>query len=106
MKDPEEDQVKSRNAMQKHADRRRRGRRRSHCKIEMLKDKGVDLEMNTCVAASCNNNSLLEFTPRPGYGQLGTKCVVKANHFLADISASDLSHYSVSWVKRTKWTVN
>ncbi|KAK4257346.1 hypothetical protein QN277_006944 [Acacia crassicarpa] len=98
MKDPEEDQIiKSRKAMQKHTtDRRRRGRRRSHCnKPEILKEKGVDLELiNPYAAASCNNNSL-EFTHRPGYGQLGTKCVVKANHFLADISASDLSHYSV-----------
>ncbi|XP_052199612.1 protein argonaute PNH1-like isoform X2 [Diospyros lotus] len=32
---------------------------------------------------------------RPGYGQLGTKCVVKANHFLAQISGKDLAQYSV-----------
>ncbi|KAF7806343.1 protein argonaute PNH1-like [Senna tora] len=81
MKDPEEDQVKSRKPI---TDRRRRGRRRSQ-------EKGVHLQLNPS-ASSCKS---LVFHPRPGYGQLGTKCVVKANHFLADISASDLSHYSV-----------
>ncbi|KAL6974328.1 hypothetical protein U1Q18_028509 [Sarracenia purpurea var. burkii] len=32
---------------------------------------------------------------RPGYGQLGTKCLIKANHFLAEISEKDLSQYNV-----------
>lgn len=33
---------------------------------------------------------------RPGYGQMGSKCLVKANHFLAEISERDLTQYSVS----------
>lgn len=36
------------------------------------------------------------FAPRPGFGQLGTKCIVKANHFLADLPTKDLNHYDVS----------
>ncbi|EXB76263.1 Protein argonaute 1C [Morus notabilis] len=34
------------------------------------------------------------FHRRPGYGQLGTKCMVKANHFLAEITAGLLSFTS------------
>ncbi|KAH7511864.1 hypothetical protein FEM48_Zijuj12G0027900 [Ziziphus jujuba var. spinosa] len=37
----------------------------------------------------------LMFHTRPGFGQLGTKCLVKANHFLADIPDTNISHYSV-----------
>lgn len=33
---------------------------------------------------------------RPGYGQMGSKCLVKANHFLAEISERDLTQYSVT----------
>lgn len=39
----------------------------------------------------------LSFAPRPGYGQLGTKCIVKANHFFADLPDKDLNHYDVSY---------
>ena len=91
MKDPVEDQVKSRRAVQKPKDFRRRDRRRrSQCKQEKLQETGLDTQL---VSSACKS---LVFPARPGYGQLGTKCLVKANHFLADISASDLSHYNVS----------
>ncbi|KAG5027837.1 hypothetical protein JHK87_011351 [Glycine soja] len=90
MKDPVEDQVKSRSALQKPKDHRRRDRRRrSQCKQEKLQETGLDTQL---VSSACKS---LVFPARPGYGQLGTKCLVKANHFLADISASDLSHYNV-----------
>lgn len=36
------------------------------------------------------------FAPRPGFGTLGTKCIVKANHFLADLPTKDLNQYDVS----------
>ncbi|XP_019181084.1 PREDICTED: protein argonaute 10-like isoform X1 [Ipomoea nil] len=36
------------------------------------------------------------FTPRPGYGQLGVKCIVKANHFLAELPDKDLNQYDVT----------
>ncbi|KAF5752337.1 protein argonaute 10 [Tripterygium wilfordii] len=38
----------------------------------------------------------LSFAPRPGYGQVGTKCIVKANHFLAELPEKDLNHYDVT----------
>lgn len=38
----------------------------------------------------------LSFAPRPGYGQAGIKCVVKANHFFAELPDKDLNHYDVS----------
>lgn len=89
MKDPEEHQVKSRRPLQKPTERRRRCRRRSQCKPEMLQE--------TQLGSSATCKSLV-FHQRPGYGQLGTKCLVKANHFLADISVSDLTHYNVSLI--------
>ncbi|CAL0320451.1 unnamed protein product [Lupinus luteus] len=36
------------------------------------------------------------FAPRPGYGQVGTKCIVKANHFFAEFPDKDLNHYDVT----------
>lgn len=39
----------------------------------------------------------LSFAPRPGYGQVGTKCIVKANHFFAELPDKDLNQYDVSF---------
>ncbi|KAJ1692504.1 hypothetical protein LUZ63_009202 [Rhynchospora breviuscula] len=38
----------------------------------------------------------LRFPLRPGKGSIGTKCVVKANHFFAELPNKDLHHYDVS----------
>ncbi|GAA0149641.1 translation initiation factor [Lithospermum erythrorhizon] len=38
----------------------------------------------------------MNFAQRPGYGQLGTKCIVKANHFLAELPNKDLHQYDVT----------
>lgn len=38
----------------------------------------------------------LSFARRPGYGQIGTKCTVKANHFFAELNEKDLNHYDVT----------
>lgn len=67
------------------------GRRRRHNKSN---HKALKLDSNSVLSppAPCKG---LVFHKRPGYGQLGTKCVVKANHFLAQMSISDLFHYSV-----------
>ncbi|KAJ6827225.1 putative protein argonaute PNH1 [Iris pallida] len=35
------------------------------------------------------------FCRRPGLGQLGTRCIVKANHFLVNLPEHDLIHYDV-----------
>ncbi|KAJ1423862.1 Ribonuclease H-like superfamily [Sesbania bispinosa] len=40
--------------------------------------------------------SSLSFARRPGYGQVGTKCVVKANHFFAELPDKDLNQYDVT----------
>lgn len=36
------------------------------------------------------------FCRRPGFGTVGARCVVKANHFLADLPDKDLTQYDVS----------
>ncbi|KAL7173807.1 hypothetical protein ACSBR2_033131 [Camellia fascicularis] len=33
---------------------------------------------------------------RPGYGTIGRKCIVRANHFLVDVANKDLHHYDVT----------
>ncbi|KAG5075120.1 hypothetical protein JHK84_056351 [Glycine max] len=38
----------------------------------------------------------LTFARRPGYGQVGTKCIVKANHFFAELPDKDLNQYDVT----------
>ncbi|KAL3812554.1 hypothetical protein ACJIZ3_013822 [Penstemon smallii] len=38
----------------------------------------------------------LSFASRPGFGQLGTKCIVKANHFFAELPNKDLNQYDVT----------
>jgi len=35
------------------------------------------------------------FCRRPGFGQIGTRCLVKANHFLAQLPDKDLNQYDV-----------
>ncbi|KAK4357092.1 hypothetical protein RND71_022702 [Anisodus tanguticus] len=43
-----------------------------------------------------SSSKSLCFAPRPGFGQLGTKCIVKANHFLAELPDKDLNQYDVT----------
>jgi eukaryotic translation initiation factor 2C len=38
----------------------------------------------------------LSFCRRPGFGTVGARCVVKANHFLAELPDKDLIQYDVS----------
>jgi eukaryotic translation initiation factor 2C len=35
------------------------------------------------------------FPLRPGKGSIGTRCLVKANHFFAELPDKDLHHYDV-----------
>jgi len=37
----------------------------------------------------------MNFARRPGFGQVGTKCIVKANHFFAELPDKDLNQYDV-----------
>ncbi|KAI4317903.1 hypothetical protein L6164_025732 [Bauhinia variegata] len=43
-----------------------------------------------------SSSKSLSFAPRPGYGQVGTKCIVKANHFFAELPDKDLNQYDVT----------
>ncbi|XP_078161390.1 protein argonaute 1B-like [Carex rostrata] len=38
----------------------------------------------------------MRFPLRPGKGSIGTRCVVKANHFFAELPNKDLHHYDVA----------
>ncbi|CAL5209616.1 unnamed protein product [Lathyrus oleraceus] len=38
----------------------------------------------------------LNFATRPGFGTVGTKCIVKANHFFAQLPDKDLNQYDVT----------
>ncbi|CAJ1977147.1 unnamed protein product [Sphenostylis stenocarpa] len=42
------------------------------------------------------SSKTLSFARRPGYGQVGTKCIVKANHFFAELPDKDLNQYDVT----------
>ncbi|KAJ4705271.1 Argonaute family protein [Melia azedarach] len=46
--------------------------------------------------ASSSKALSVKFPPRPGYGTLGTRCVIRANHFLVELTGRDLYHYDVS----------
>ncbi|XP_057429947.1 protein argonaute 10-like isoform X2 [Lotus japonicus] len=43
-----------------------------------------------------SSSKSLSFAPRPGFGQVGAKCIVKANHFFAELPDKDLNHYDVA----------
>ncbi|XXG76760.1 hypothetical protein AAC387_Pa08g1049 [Persea americana] len=43
-----------------------------------------------------SSSKSLRFPLRPGYGQAGVKCIVKANHFLTELPDKDLNHYDVT----------
>lgn len=40
----------------------------------------------------------MRFPLRPGKGSYGIRCVVKANHFFAELPDKDLHQYDVSWI--------
>nr|AGS47797.1 argonaute 10 [Salvia miltiorrhiza] len=43
-----------------------------------------------------SSSKSLTFPLRPGFGQAGTKCIVKANHFFAELPDKDLNQYDVT----------
>ncbi|CAN0857208.1 Protein argonaute 10 [Linum grandiflorum] len=57
---------------------------------------GSHFEMVTGQLAFPTSSKSLIFAQRPGFGQLGTKCVVKANHFFAELPNKDLNQYDVT----------
>ena len=74
---------------------KRKGKRRAKgSTMEGLKQEELDPNLEFPSSSSCKS---LTFPRRPDFGSLGTKCLVKANHFLAKIPESDISHYNVRW---------
>ncbi|POO02072.1 Exonuclease/helicase-like [Trema orientale] len=43
-----------------------------------------------------SSSKSMSFAPRPGFGQVGAKCIVKANHFFAELPDKDLNQYDVT----------
>ncbi|KAM7274963.1 hypothetical protein ACFE04_016829 [Oxalis oulophora] len=42
------------------------------------------------------SSKAIRFPARPDYGKAGTKCLIKANHFLVKVADKDLNHYDVT----------
>ena len=49
-------------------------------------------DIDVCFPTSSKS---MNFARRPGFGQVGTKCIVKANHFFAELPDKDLNQYDV-----------
>jgi eukaryotic translation initiation factor 2C len=47
------------------------------------------------VAAPPQSSKSIGFPRRPGFGTVGRKCVVRANHFLVEVADKDICHYDV-----------
>ncbi|RWW23045.1 hypothetical protein BHE74_00009501 [Ensete ventricosum] len=73
--------------------RRRRGRGRTKA-VEREVKQEVEVGLET-VAPPVSSKGVV-FCRRPGFGQAGTRCIVKANHFLAELPDKDLNQYDVS----------
>jgi len=39
---------------------------------------------------------MIQAPPRNGYGTIGSKCIIRANHFLVDIGEKDPYQYDVT----------
>jgi len=67
---------------------------------DQLKDFSVQDESNMCqdiVQAFPVSSNAYKFPHRPGSGSIGTRCLVKANHFFAELPDKDLHQYDVRW---------
>ncbi|URD98566.1 hypothetical protein MUK42_30674 [Musa troglodytarum] len=73
--------------------RRRRGRGRTKA-VEREVKQEVEVGLET-VAPPVSSKGVV-FCRRPGFGQAGTRCIVKANHFLAELPDKDLNQYDVT----------
>ena len=65
---------------------------------DQLKDLPVQEESNTgqeIVQAFPVSHKSYKFPHRPGNGSIGTRCLVKANHFFAELPDKDLHQYDV-----------
>ncbi|XP_042492138.1 protein argonaute PNH1-like [Macadamia integrifolia] len=71
--------------------RRRVGGRGKGVQTQRVKLAEVDLDM-----VSPDSGKGFMFQRRPGFGYAGTKCIVKANHFLVELPDKDLNQYDVT----------
>ncbi|KAJ4733389.1 Argonaute family protein [Rhynchospora pubera] len=49
----------------------------------------------TPVQAPPRSSKALSIPARPGFGKVGRKCIVRANHFLVEVADKDVCHYDV-----------
>lgn len=66
--------------------------------LDQLKDLSVQDESNVgqeIVQAFPMSHNSYKFPHRPGSGSIGTRCLVKANHFFAELPDKDLHQYDV-----------
>ncbi|KAI5085087.1 hypothetical protein GOP47_0001256 [Adiantum capillus-veneris] len=66
----------------------------------------VDIQEPSLSASSSavpvpTSSKKLRYPERPGFGKVGRSCIVKANHFLAELPDADLHHYDVSIIPET-----
>ncbi|KAI5400667.1 hypothetical protein KIW84_065522 [Lathyrus oleraceus] len=65
------------------------------CLFDETKFKTTTSSSNGNVGFPSSSKSL-NFATRPGFGTVGTKCIVKANHFFAQLPDKDLNQYDVT----------
>ncbi|CAA2961073.1 argonaute 1 [Olea europaea subsp. europaea] len=63
---------------------------------EQIEQLGIQSEAAPSQAMQPASSKSMRFPLRPGKGSSGTKCVVKANHFFAELPDKDLHQYDVS----------
>ncbi|KAI3851896.1 hypothetical protein MKW98_019895, partial [Papaver atlanticum] len=56
----------------------------------------IQESVSTVTATPPASSKAVKYPARPGFGTIGVKCVVKANHFLVKLVDKDLHHYDVS----------
>ncbi|KAK8924187.1 Protein argonaute 10 [Platanthera zijinensis] len=69
-----------------------RPRRTNGCRIPNAFMVNDDSEMRF---PSSSSSKSLRFPARPGFGQAGTRVLIKANHFFTELPKTDLIHYDV-----------
>lgn len=71
----------------------------SSSSAEMVSNISRDVEQRLTLQPPMNpppTGKGVKLALRPGYGTVGTKCVIRANHFLVELADRDLHHYDVA----------
>ncbi|RLN12539.1 hypothetical protein C2845_PM09G17500 [Panicum miliaceum] len=77
------------------AGRRRGGRGRAKAAAAVAEPRALPAPPPRTVIGPPVPSKGLSFCRRPGFGTVGARCVVKANHFLAELPDKDLTQYDV-----------